>query len=356
MGVLQYVINIFNRVVAIYGLALQILTALVSSGWYIVVRDAANVTDDIHTLLEDPTCGQTAQCNKLDTILTDLATLTSDIAALGSPQQTGAPVTLPTTPPSAYIAPTSSANASSVWSTVSADAGTQMGQIMAIQSAFWRVARDSLAFPGRFGQGFEYSFDPIAFINSGVTGFPEFNTNTILPTHTSRLDWLNDQYPSSTWNTLGDGSIWTGFASGNGLAFCLLTEGDFELERMLAGGPEAPGFAKGQALWPGLANVTLGSPHTMVPPGETVSTPCDGVIVAITGVPSWTGSFQFGTATAWRNVGAVSFFDDNGEQEFAQTLAFADAVYVPQAMQTAAGYSYRAAIGVSGTLTPYTIN
>src|SRR5215469_6965910 len=154
MVVLQVVLQIYARLNDAVSLVANVVGALISSGWYIIIRDAATVTNDIHTLLEDPTCGQTAQCNKLDTILTDLATLTSDIAALGSPQQTGVAVTLPTSPPSAYIAPTSSANASSVWATVSADAGTQMGQIMAIQSAFWRVVRDSLAFPGRFGQGF----------------------------------------------------------------------------------------------------------------------------------------------------------------------------------------------------------
>lgn len=108
-------------------------------------------------------------------------------------------------------------------------------------------------------------------------------------------------------------------------------------------------------VWPGLAKVTLGMPHAITT-GLTITTPMHGVILAITGAPTKQGYFTFDDARSWRNTGSLSFFDDQGHQEFPQHLGFTSAVYVPKAMAQAAGIKVRAVAGATGTVTPWTIN
>lgn len=310
----------------------------------------------ILAILTDPAVGLNAIHGELTTVLADLASIQGDVLSLGAPQQSGSPVTLPTVPPSGYGGLDAAATGNAVWDAVSADEATTFGTIVAAQSAWLRVFRDSGAMPGRLASWATYNFDPFDLVNNPTTEFLEINAGTILPTHASILDWLNDIYFSVTWNDLGDGTYWANVSSpsGHALVYVTMTPGEFLWLRALATG-RVPGTNQ-PPVWPGLANVTLGAAHAMAAPGEDITIACDGVIIDITGVPSWAGSFSFGTAISWRNVGAVSFTDDNGEQEFPQTLGFAHCVYVPKSMTTASGYAYRVASGVSGTITPFTVN
>jgi len=108
-------------------------------------------------------------------------------------------------------------------------------------------------------------------------------------------------------------------------------------------------------VWPGLGNVTLLTPVALAT-SLTISEALDGVLVSITAVPTKQGQFAFGDLISWRNAGALAFVEDNGDAEFPQNLGFQSAVYLPKAMAHASGVVVRASPGVTGTVTPFTIN
>jgi hypothetical protein len=79
----------------------------------------------------------------------------------------------------------------------------------------------------------------------------------------------------------------------------------------------------------------------------------DGVIIAITDEPAKAGWFTFDDVRSYRNLGAISFVSDNGDQEPPQNLGFTQEVYVPRTMVQASGVKVRAVGGVEGTVTPW---
>lgn len=229
-----------------------------------------------------------------------------------------------------------------------------MGNIMSYLSVFLRAVEDGLSFNGRFASGFRYNFSPQLLVNNPSTGFPEFSTNTILPTHLNIMDWLTDQYPSITWHTLGDGTIWASFASGNALAYCTLTEGEFEWLRMLAGGPPALGTPVVSPVWPGLAGVTLGTPVALAGSGITVTGPLDGILLALTTIPQPRPQYNFNGTISWGKMGGVAFESDNGDTEEQQLIGFESALYAPKSMKQASFCNLRYPSGTLGTATPWT--
>lgn len=118
----------------------------------------------------------------------------------------------------------------------------------------------------------------------------------------------------------------------------------------LAGGappPEPP-------IWPGLSGVTLGTP-VAIDTGVTVTGPMAGVLVDITSVPAEKAFFDFDGDISYRNIGALTFQTDNGQDELAQTLGFTSAIFLPKTMTEAASCLVRTVGGVVGTLTPFTV-
>ena len=82
----------------------------------------------------------------------------------------------------------------------------------------------------------------------------------------------------------------------------------------------------------------------------------DGVIVQVDTVPDSTSFFNFDGNPSYRYLGALAFYDNDGEYEAPQNLGFKFAVYCPKAMSLADGVSVRVKDGVTGTMTPWTIN
>jgi hypothetical protein len=108
-------------------------------------------------------------------------------------------------------------------------------------------------------------------------------------------------------------------------------------------------------VWPGLAGVTLGTP-VAIAAGVTITTPMDGVLIDITAAPVKQGYFTFDTVLSYRNIGALAFQSDDGQEEFPQTLGFTSAVYCPKTMQHAAAVVFRSSVGLTGTITPFIVN
>ena len=111
----------------------------------------------------------------------------------------------------------------------------------------------------------------------------------------------------------------------------------------------------GPPVWPGLANVTLGTPVAL-DSGVTIVTPMDGVVISITGTdPGYGYYYTFDDLRQWRTVGALTFLDDDGHAEGYQALGFVSAVYCPRSIQRAAAVKVKAGHGLAGTITPWTI-
>lgn len=356
MGVQSLLETIIGILASIQGLLAGLNLRLSLPGWDILLNVVPTDTQQTLAAINDPTNGLAAISNRQATMLADLSTILGDVVALGSPQQAGQPVTLPTTPPSGYGGASAPATADAVWSYVNTytseptllDLARCMALAHYIGAAGSVVPGDSpwVRIRGPFPEP------------GGITTFidyPPVNLDDILPTDLTVGDWLMRAYPSYDWAYSNHNNVWEADAGVSGFLIDVpISEGEFNLIKQINLGPIGGGAAA--PVWPGLANVTLGTAHAMVPPGENISVPCDGVIIAITGVPSWAGSFSFGSAISWRNVGAVTFTTDDGEQEFAQTFSWSSGVYLTKSQSHAAGYAYRAAVGVTGTITPFTVN
>lgn len=319
-------------------------------------RASQQTADTILAVLTDPAVGLAAVHATLATVLADIASVEGDVLALGNPQQTDQPVTLPTVPPDGYGGASADDVATAVWEygvypyNFTAFAG------IATAAQLGAAIAQSAGIPLRFSEACYLYGDLSNATTYPWPNTPEISLSSILPTDASILAWLERIVPGFTWqrfttgNVFGRDPLWpTG-----SYIWCALSDAEFYQIRANNNGL-APG-ALVPPVWPGLAGVTLGAAHAMVPPGEDIAVACDGVIIEITGTPSWAGSFSFGTAISWRNVGAVTFTTDNGQEEYAQTFSWSSGVYLPKSQIHASGYAYRAAVGVSGTITPFTVN
>lgn len=108
-------------------------------------------------------------------------------------------------------------------------------------------------------------------------------------------------------------------------------------------------------VWPGLANVTLGTPVNI---GLTFasSEACDGVIVSITGDPLMRSSYDWGGLIQHPRAGYIAFVTDDGQYSDQQPFTFPSHLICPTAMLHPDGFIGKARAGVSGTVTPWTIN
>src|SRR6185295_18764770 len=99
---------------------------------------------------------------------------------------------------------------------------------------------------------------------------------------------------------------------------------------------------------------TIGTPHALADQ-LTITAPMDGVSIVIDSTPARLSFWQFDDLRSYRNVGALSFFTDDLDQEPAQSIAFDEGVYTPKHMVRAAGVKIRLTGGVTGTIYPWTI-
>lgn len=287
----------------------------------------------------------------LAVIAAGISALQTSVDSLGSPQQATSPVILPaTTPAGAW--PTDAGAASSVWGTAAEfspptmyDLVNNMGRaILAVAEAGnW----GPYSSPYFSTVGWDETTGPDA---SSLT-FPAPSADAILSTDTLTT-WLTRELP--TW-TVAPGywgsdaiAVYGDPGSGPLIHTCTLDDRTFSILQATL----FPATLDVAPVFPGIAKVTLGTP-VPIDATFTVPGPMDGVLVTLTSVPSKQGQFAFGATVSYRNVGAISFVDDNGDSEYPQTLGFAQAVYCPKAMLQAASLVGRASAGVTGTVTPW---
>jgi hypothetical protein len=309
-------------------------------------------TSEIKVTVLDASWGNQAISTKIDALSAYVTTQFADVlAAIAALPQVGDPVTLPTTPPAGYGAPTSVEIANGVWTDyVGSDLVTP-----------WEYMK-SLGSRSLFEKGYSEIFktdDLFSFF------FPAYNQFGAVDGGQPSFDWgaIN---PANTFLeeiTLQNGAYDTGWYDGVGGMVSLhdpigMSSNNFitnitGLEYDVITGRSAPVTSLDiPPVWPGIANVTLGTP-VAITPQMTVSGPMDGLIVTITGVTTSKPALNYDTQLAYKFIGALAFVDDNGDVEPFQALAFTNALYCPTKMKLATSAVLRVDPGVAGTVTPW---
>jgi len=177
------------------------------------------------------------------------------------------------------------------------------------------------------------------------------------------LSFLQRTQPAFSWQVLSGHHYWDGgtvgapVESGGNDAWIICTLRDLDIvssqagtiitgEDFLADAVNVP------PVWPGEDNVDLGTPVAL-DTGITVEGPMDGVLISITGVDQYKTWYMYNTTKAYRHIGSLAFYADNGAIEQYQVVAFTSGVYTPLHMQNAAGVLIRTAAGTTGTATPW---
>lgn len=306
-------------------------------------------TAESQALLSHATYGLSALNDKLDDVLTA-------INSIRASQSGGDTVILPTTPPAGYGG--GSLDPNDVWDATYQTTGRTFADLLASAGFAWELRNIVSTFPIATSPNFHFEaagMDRLGVIpNLNSQYYPKVNWTGVLATDTI-ADYLNREeqnYPgewvldtdtdtayADTGRSIGGGS--------NLIVRCLLSSQD--LQRLY--GPSIT-QSVGAPVWPGAANVTLGTPVSIAN-GASSSEACDGVIVAITAVPADQGSYTFGTDHSYVHLGQLAFLDDSGDYEDGQNLGFASGIITPRRMAHAAGFTLRVKGGVSGTITPW---
>lgn len=310
--------------------------------------------DFIHSQIDDPVFGLEPLQAQLATFqATTALDVTAILAAIAAAQQTGSPVTLPTTPPTGYgFDPVG--DTASIWGFI--DSQTSQPTITLVSVAYSEAtAREGqTSIDQRRSPYFDVFQEGIANYDQGYPSWypPKFDTSALSRSDTV-LSILAASNPTITFTLMPDAQHYryVGLGPTNVTVICRVDDAWLAALKDSVLGPLT---SIGAPIWPGLTGVTLLTP-VAIATTLTITEVCSGCIVTILGVPTKQGQFLLGDLVSWRNAGALAFVDDNGEAEYPQNLGFEDAVYLPKSMVSASAIVLRASPGVTGTVTPFTI-
>jgi hypothetical protein len=313
--------------------------------------DAASASQ---LLLNDPTYGLNALLAAIDSVGAAQATNTAAIlAAIGSPNQVGVPVTLPSPPPTGYGSNPGDV-AAEVWSWPSAETGQPAND--RLDDATFAAENMSLA--GVSLQTFTTPWFRVAGSWASRYSVDTYNSDPLFPIANILADDTLDSF-------LERESFWTGWDDPTGSDYWEVLQGspsDFKYITTISGAEfiklrdsiYVPTSTNLPPVWPGIASVTLGTPVAL-DATVNVNVPMHGVIIELDSVPPGKPVYPIGDQTATAHIGQVAFVNDNGDMEYPQNLSFPFQIYCPQSMVAAAGVKVRCVPGVTGFVTPWTI-
>jgi hypothetical protein len=351
---------LIQRILAIVGEMLGIVqqvlgitqTAAQEHTKYAIETIASNGTN----VLIHPTYGNSALKAMLDTITSNQSTILTAINSIRTSQGGGDTVILPPTPPPGYGG---GSTAAQVWayvlpSAVRLEDTTADQTINLIYNVAQWLNRQS-AHPASEAPFFTVSGEG-AHGTSNTVGWarpiPDWtdirSTDTVLSwltrTEVNLGGWAYDASSGTCY------TYWSGSSGAITRVDCRLSDAD--LQAIRAGYANRVPGTQSAPVWPGIANVTLGTP-VAIANGASSAEVCDGVIVAITAVPSDQGAYTFDTQKSYVHLGQLAFIDDNGEYEDGQNFGFQAGIITPKRMAQAAGFVMRVKGGVTGTVTPW---
>ena len=309
-----------------------------------VVSTALNVAN--------PTFGLDAAYAQRVDIISRLTVLQASVTAIPTaPQLASQPVHLPTVPPAGY-GTGSTMVPSDVWGFLLSPGPRAAGDLLV--EAGWtglNMGSAAVPFPVATSKYFvQYGTWSGSVNPEGPTHGPIFPISAILMSDTLDV-FLERESFYTGWTARGDGTWVAAMGDGDFFFATTITSDEF---LVLRDGPSPPMSLAGKLLpvWPGILNVTLGSPVALAP-GVTIVAAMDGIIISLSGVPTRSNFWQFDDKPSYRNLGALSFFNDDNEQEVVQILGFEQQIYTPKSMSAAAGVKLRTSPGVTGTVTPW---
>jgi hypothetical protein len=352
-------LSLLYEILSILGALQGIANAILNQGKQQAVENRPyeidTATQETLAILTDATFGNSVLRSTIDTNAA-LATLQYNdlVVRIGLLQTAALPVILPTVPPAGYGSP---------------------GSVDDISAGIWNDSRwfGGAAASTELERAGEYAFNVGNFhpqqvyycpyftffgpwqdpsLDGGALFTPQPLLSNALATDTL-LTWLNREAPTYVWtyDPTYTETVQGPTLSGSGLWVCIWTEPEFQAD-LAARFPKALVVPP---VWPGLANVTLGTPVALST-GLTIATPMDGAILELTSVPTVRGFYAFDGLLSYRNIGALTFVDDNSDAEYPQTLGFTEAIYCPKQMSHASAVKIRTVGGIVGTVTPFTIN
>lgn len=355
MGLQQWFIKVLTELGQILGLIQQL-----NSGPTDVSRETSpystqNAAQAAQTLLNDPTYGLNAILGAMDAQFSTIGGLLDTLsAAVANIPTTGTPVTLPTTPPTGYGG---GAGASEVWNYALGLGAIAAGDLMIAAGDLAIYAGAGLvSWPTSYPGGWSVSGDwPGPAQTEPNVNYPvQFDPSTILSTDATLPDWLDRAYPGhgSTYAFGGYPQqaqtpsqwVWT-FYMGD-VEFAEYKAAKFGASAVITNVPP---------VWPGAANITSAGMQDITASTEWDG-PCDGVIIGLFSVPANLPHYTYGTTTAYGHLGAIAFVDDNGQAEAFQPIQFNDQVICPKTMVRASAVVWRVTPGLTGGITPWTIN
>jgi hypothetical protein len=316
------------------------------------VQDSVNATLGI---VGDATFGNSAILDSLVLIAAQIDAQTATLlTAIGTPQQAGSPVTLPTIPPAGYGGGSSTLTAADVWDFPDGD-GSAMGDNLRSADRILQNWAEAVALV-EVGQPYLKVVDILGWDRAGGNAYfpqPPLDAATIIHADHNFSDWVTRAYPSYGWLDFTiDNSVVKAYQDTgvDHVYWCqAITQFEFELLKAQQDGVFIP------VIWPGEAFVTFGS-TTAIDTLVVIAENCEGIIVNITGVPPGQSFFAFGDQPSYRYIGAIAFGSIEGFMEQSQNLGFTSAVYVPKTMAIAGVIQVRAAPGVTGTITTWSFS
>jgi len=204
-----------------------------------------------------------------------------------------------------------------------------------------------------------YAFDPFYLIGSFQPAVPVRDLGTRNPGERV-IDWCRRMRPDLTWWYGGqnDGPPFTNYTYGYVTTYdadqsvyftCTLTEWDaFLIDQQRAG------LITTAPVWPGLANVNLGTPVPITPIEQTITGPMHGVVITITDGFQRLPHYKLGGVDSYKALGTITFTDDHGDAETFQLLGPVHGVYCPSRMVEAQTLECRWLPGLAGSVTPWT--
>ena len=309
---------------------------------------ASNAANTVNS----PTWGNEQLYNLLTALTTALAANTASLTTDIATRQSGSTaVNLPTTPPPGYGGG-GGATAADVWAYPLATSGFPAGDqldnagMFAVNVGIVKAQFPLVNQPYYSTGGTWWSTGS----PGGAGSQPIFPISAILPTDTL-ISFLDRESFYTGWALIDGGyaSVYDGAGGDDFNYTTTITAAEFITLRDGGGTVTVTGVPP---VWPGAAGATLSGPYAIVPL-TTITEAMDGCFIDIINVTTNKPEIPYGTKQAWRYLGALAFFSDNGHVEPWQQLAFAQAIYCPLSMERAAGVVLRADAGIIGTVRPW---
>ncbi len=344
IGITQGIQDVLNKLLGKVATTAVELTPLFIQNTVIAIDQAVNI---------GPQSNANIQAELATFQATTALDVTAILTAIAACQQTGVAVTLPDPAPSGYGGASLGDTSDAVWGFITGfPSGTALGALAEIRYDAVGRGDAGASYPVTSFSEWSISgpfYDP-RFIPDPPNNVLLLDYSTILSSDATADDWVHRVYPSANWTIPRRQTITLQGDDGFFYSMPWLNQVVFDALK----GSVAPSGAIAAPVWPGLAKVTLGT-SVALSDAFTITETMDGVLVAITAAPVGRGSYDYDGVKSYQNVGSLSFFSDDGDQEFQLALGFTSAVYCPRAMAHAAGVRVRTSPGLTGTCTAWTI-